>query len=142
MKALSSVVLQLVAGLIFGLGLVIAGMSDPAKVLSFLDVAAITSRSWDGSLALVMAGAIGVGFVGFRLVLRRPTPVFAARFHVPENRPVDARLLTGAALFGVGWGLAGLCPGPAFTALTAGTTAPWLFMASMLVGMGTARWLA
>jgi len=133
------IVVQFLAGLILGLGLVVSGMSDPAKVLNFLDLGSIASGGWDASLAFVMAGAIGVGFFGFRAVLRRPRPVFAPRFELPPTRGIDARLLVGPAIFGVGWGLAGFCPGPAFVALGSGSAAGAIFVAAMLAGMAIAR---
>jgi len=137
-----SILVQFAIGLVFGLGLVIAGMSDPAKVLNFLDLGAITTGGWDPSLAFVMGGAIAVTFAGFRLVLRRKQPIFGGKFHLPTATDIDARIIAGPALFGVGWGLAGFCPGPAFTALTTGGNAALIFVAAMLVGMGGARWLA
>jgi uncharacterized protein len=118
-------------GLIFGVGLTISGMTNPAKVLNFLDV----FGHWDPSLLLVMAGAVVVTFIGFRLVWRRSAPLFADAFQVPTRTDFDSRLITGAALFGVGWGLAGFCPGPALTALViAGQPAVYLVL-SMAVGM-------
>ncbi len=137
-----SILVQFAIGLVFGLGLVIAGMADPAKVLNFLDLAAIPTGGWDPSLAFVMAGAIAVTFAGFRLVLRRAQPIFAEKFHLPTSTEIDARILAGPAIFGIGWGLAGFCPGPAFTALGTGGTAALLFVAAMLLGMAAARWLA
>jgi uncharacterized protein len=137
-----SVLVQFAIGLVFGLGLVIAGMSDPAKVLNFLDIGAIPSGGWDPSLAFVMAGAIAVASIGYTLVLRRPRPIFAERFHLPSATAIDARVVLGPAIFGVGWGLAGFCPGPGFAALTTGGHAAALFVAAMLFGMGAARWLA
>ncbi|WP_206931506.1 DUF6691 family protein [Roseococcus thiosulfatophilus] len=137
-----SILVQFVIGLVFGLGLVIAGMSDPAKVLNFLDLAAIPSGGWDPSLAFVMAGAIAVTFIGFKLVLRRSQPIFGGKFHLPNATEIDARIVAGPAIFGVGWGLAGFCPGPAFTALTIGDNAALIFVLAMLVGMAAARWLA
>jgi len=137
-----SILAQFAIGLIFGLGLVIAGMSDPAKVLNFLDLGAIPTGGCDPSLAFVMGGAIAVTFIGFKLVLRRPQPIFGGKFHLPTATAIDARIIAGPAIFGVGWGLAGFCPGPAFTALTTGGNAALIFVAAMLVGMGGARWLA
>ena len=113
--------IQFIIGLVFGLGLVIAGMSNPAKVLNFLDFAAIRTGAWDASLVFVLASAIAVTFIGFRLVLKRSQPVFGEKFHLPTATDIDTRVLTGSALFGTGWGLAGLCPGPAFTALASGS---------------------
>ncbi len=136
------VLLQFVVGLIFGLGLVIAGMSNPAKVLNFLDVAAIPAGTWDPSLAFVMIGAIAVAFTGYRIVLRRSRPVLGDTFHLPTAKDLDARVFTGPAIFGIGWGLAGLCPGPAFTALGTDSVAVMTFVAAMFIGMVSARWLA
>lgn len=137
-----SFLVNLALGLLFGAGLVVSGMSDPAKVLNFLDLAAIPTGGWDPSLAFVMAGAIAVTFIGFRLVLRRQQPIFGGKFHLPTATDIDARIIAGPAIFGVGWGLAGFCPGPAFTALTTGGSTALIFVATMLVGMAGARWLA
>lgn len=130
---------QFVIGLVFGLGLVIAGMSDPAKVLNFLDLGAIPSGGWDPSLAFVMGGAIAVTFTGYRWVLRRERPLMADSFHLPPTRGLESRLLVGPAIFGIGWGLAGFCPGPALTALTTGGAPAWIFLAAMFAGMAAAR---
>lgn len=132
---------QFAIGLLFGAGLVVSGMSDPAKVLNFLDVAAIPAGTWDASLAFVKGGAIAVTFVGFRLVMRRGQPFLGDRFHLPTARDIDGRILMGPALFGIGWGLAGFCPGPALTALGTGSLSAVVFVASMLAGMIGARWL-
>lgn len=136
------ILVQFAIGLLFGLGLVVAGMSDPAKVLNFLDLGAIATGGWDASLAFVMAGAIAVTFSGFRLVLRRSQPVFGERFHLPKARDLDTRIIAGPAIFGIGWGLAGFCPGPALTAAFTGGSPAWLFLAAMFAGMAGARWLA
>jgi uncharacterized membrane protein YedE/YeeE len=125
------------AGLLFGLGLVISGMINPAKVLNFLDVAG----TWDPSLAFVMAGALIVATLGYRLVLPRGKPLFASDFSVPSARQIDPRLIGGAALFGAGWGLVGFCPGPAITAAALGMGEVYIFLAAMLAGMGGWRWL-
>ena len=122
-------------GLVFALGLGLSGMTQPAKVTGFLDVAG----AWDPSLAFVMAGAVGVHFAAFRRILRRPAPLLAQRFAVPQRGAVDARLLVGAALFGAGWGLAGICPGPAFVAAASGATPFVVFLAAMLAGMALFR---
>jgi uncharacterized membrane protein YedE/YeeE len=122
----------LIAGLVFGMGLTISEMVNPAKVLAFLDL----FGNWDPSLALVMGGALGVTAIGYRLVWTAPRPLFAENFQVPGNRSVDARLALGAVLFGVGWGLVGLCPGPAISALTFGGLPAWIFIAAMAAGMG------
>jgi uncharacterized membrane protein YedE/YeeE len=121
----------LVSGIVFGLGLVISGLANPAKVLNFLDVAG----TWDPSLAFVMAGAVATTWLGYRVVLARPKPVCDARFHLPTSRAIDRRLLAGAAVFGVGWGLGGYCPGPALTVLSLGSSSTLVFVAAMLLGM-------
>jgi len=137
-----AILLQLVVGLIFGLGLLLSGMSNPAKVLGFLDIGGIESGSWDPSLAFVMAGAVAVTFLGYRLVLARPRPLFSERFHLPTQRELDLRIVAGPAIFGVGWGLAGFCPGPALTALGFGSRSAFIFVAAMFIGMWLARLLA
>lgn len=142
MKNKLALLAQFAIGLLFGAGLVTSGMSDPAKVLNFLDVAVIPAGTWDASLAFVMAGAIAVTYLGFRLVMRRGQPILGDRFHLPTARDIDGRILLGPALFGIGWGLAGFCPGPALTALGTGSLSAVLFVASMMVGMIGARWLA
>ncbi len=133
--------LNLLLGLIFGAGLIVAGMSDPAKVLNFLDLAAIGS-TWDGSLAFVLGGAAAVTFAGYRLAARRPRPLLESQFHLPHKTAIDAPLLAGAAIFGIGWGMVGLCPGPAFVALGTGRTEALIFVPAMLAGMLGARLLA
>jgi uncharacterized membrane protein YedE/YeeE len=125
-------------GVIFALGLGISGMTRPAKVLAFLDV----TGAWDPSLAFVMIGAIAVHAVLTRVILRRGEPLLAPAFALPTRRDIDAQLLVGAAIFGVGWGLAGLCPGPAVTVLASGTTTAVAFVLAMLLGMRAARPLA
>jgi uncharacterized membrane protein YedE/YeeE len=119
------------SGLVFGLGLVVSGMSNPAKVLNFLDIAG----AWDPSLGFVMGGALATTFVGYRLVWRRPAPVLADRFHLPTATGVDRPLLLGAVLFGVGWGIGGFCPGPAWTALPLLAPGTLVFVPAMLAGM-------
>lgn len=126
------------AGLVFGLGLGVSGMTRPAKVLGFLDV----TGDWDPSLVLVMAGAIAVHAAFYRLVRRRSRPLFDAHFHVPTRRDLDARLVGGAALFGVGWGLGGYCPGPALVSVVTGQTGPLVFVGAMLAGMALQREVA
>ncbi len=125
------------AGLLFGLGLIISMMVNPAKVLAFLDVAG----AWDPSLAFVMGGALAVTMAGYAWVLRQPHPWLADRFDLPARRDLDLRLLGGAALFGLGWGLAGFCPGPAVVATVLKPEAALPFVAAMLVGMIVARGL-
>lgn len=125
-------IVALVSGALFGLGLAVSGMANPAKVIGFLDVAG----DWDPTLAFVMGGAVLVTLIAFRFVLRRQRPVLDEGFSVPDRNDVDGRLLGGAALFGVGWGLSGFCPGPAVVALTTGLPAVFAFFASMIAGMG------
>ncbi|WP_076865676.1 DUF6691 family protein [Bradyrhizobium mercantei] len=125
------VLASFVCGLIFGAGLLISGMTDPQKVLGFLDL----FGAWDATLAFVMAGAVAVAASGFAIARRRAAPAFAARFLWPDRNDIDAPLVGGAILFGIGWGLAGICPGPALVNL-AGLSLPIVvFVAAMLVGM-------
>ena len=119
------------AGLVFGIGLIVSGMSDPAKVLNFLDILG----PWDPSLAFVMGGASVTAFIGYRLVWRRGSPVMGAGFDLPGRSAIDAPLLTGAAIFGAGWGLGGFCPGPAWTSLAIGAPGTLVFLPAMLVGI-------
>ncbi|HSV68634.1 MAG TPA: YeeE/YedE family protein [Methylibium sp.] len=121
----------LLAGLVFGLGLIVSGMADPAKVLGFLDLAG----GWDPSLALVMAGAIAVGAVAFAIAGRRTRSLLGVDMKLPTARQIDRRLVVGGLLFGVGWGVAGFCPGPALVALGMGETKAFVFVAAMLAGM-------
>jgi len=120
----------LLCGTLFGLGLAVAQMTSPLKVLAFLDI----FGNWDPSLALVMAGAVGVTLIGFRFVLRRPAPAFDVRFYLPTRQDLDRPLLIGSALFGIGWGIAGYCPGPVVAALAFGSLEAVIFVAAMLVG--------
>lgn len=131
-------VISLISGVIFGLGLIISGMANPAKVQNFLDL----FGSWDPSLAFVMGGAIAVTMPGFWLVTKRATPVFHDVFHLPTRKDIDGRLITGAALFGVGWGLGGFCPGPAVTALPLMASGTLVFVGAMIVGMWIAKLVA
>lgn len=118
-------------GLAFGLGLLISGLANPAKVLAFLDLAG----AWDPSLALVMGAAVAVGLVAFRLAGRRASAVLGGPMRLPEAQQPDRRLVLGSLAFGVGWGLAGFCPGPALVALGAGELKALVFVAAMLAGM-------
>jgi uncharacterized protein len=137
-----SMILQFLIGLLFGLGLVVSGMSDPAKVINFLDLAAIPTGGWDASLAFVMAGAVIVTAIGYRFVLVQPKPLFDRAFHLPDRKRLDHRILVGPAIFGIGWGMAGFCPGPAFATLGTGSAEAMLFVLAMLAGMAMARFLA
>lgn len=122
-------------GVIFGVGISVSGMANPAKVLNFFDIAG----SWDPSLAFVMGGAVVVAFLGYKIVLRRPAPVFDAKFHLPDNPRIDARLLGGSALFGIGWGIAGFCPGGALPALGTGQINVVIFVAALIAGIFAAK---
>ena len=129
----------LAAGLLFGIGLTVSQMVNPAKVLNFLDLAG----RWDPSLAFVLGGAVMTAALGFRFVRRRTAPLFARAFRWPTARDIDRRLVLGAALFGLGWGLVGLCPGPAITALALAPRDVALFTLAMLAGMAIHRvWTA
>jgi uncharacterized membrane protein YedE/YeeE len=128
---LANIFIPLICGFVFGLGLVISQMANPAKVLNFLDFAG----AWDPSLAFVMGGAVATAAIGFRLAWRSKAPLLGDSFHLPQRTRVDARLVGGAALFGIGWGLVGFCPGPALTALSFGGWEAALFVAAMIVGM-------
>ena len=123
---------SLLAGLVFGLGLIVSGMANPAKVLGFLDLAG----QWDPSLAFVMAGAIAVGAVAFAVANRRAVSFLGAEMRLPSARYIDRRLVLGSVLFGIGWGIAGFCPGPALVSLGMGEVKALVFVAAMLVGMG------
>jgi uncharacterized membrane protein YedE/YeeE len=118
-------------GALFAAGLALSGMTKPAKVAGFLDF----SGAWDASLAFVMVGAIAVHFVAYRIVMRRGSPLFDTKFHVPTRKDIDARLVLGAALFGVGWGASGFCPGPALVTAGSGAMGAIVFVAAMTVGM-------
>jgi uncharacterized membrane protein YedE/YeeE len=129
-----------IAGLLFGIGLIVSGMANPAKVLGFLDIGALPTGGWDPSLAFVMLGAILVATPAFAWAKRRQKPFCADIFHWPQKTTLDARLLAGSAIFGLGWGLVGFCPGPAFAAfLLDGVLAP-LFVLALLAGM-LAHWV-
>lgn len=125
------IVAALVCGLIFGIGLIVSQMVNPAKVIAFLDV----FGDWDPSLALVMGAALAVTGLGYRMVLRSRVPAFERKFFVPERGKIDARLMGGAVLFGAGWGLVGLCPGPALTAVTQGGLEVLAFVVAMGIGL-------
>jgi uncharacterized membrane protein YedE/YeeE len=122
-------------GLIFGLGIAVSGMINPAKVLNFFDLAG----TWDPSLAFVMGGALAVAIPGYRLVLRRPAPILGSHFQLPDTRIIDRRLVLGSATFGVGWGIAGFCPGGALPALGTGGLDVFVFLAALIAGLLIAR---
>ena len=130
------VLTALLSGLVFGLGLIVSGMANPAKVLGFLDLAG----AWDPSLALVMAGAILVGFFAFLVAKNRTRSFIGAEMKLPTASAIDRRLLPGSALFGAGWGVAGFCPGPGLVALGMGEPKALVFVAAMLVGMVIFTW--
>ncbi len=124
-------------GLIFGVGISISGMANPAKVLNFFDIAG----SWDPSLIFVMGGALVVTFIGYKLVFGRGAPVFESGFSVPTNRTLDARLIGGSAVFGIGWGIAGFCPGGALPALGTGRWEVFAFTAALIAGIFLAKFI-
>jgi uncharacterized membrane protein YedE/YeeE len=128
---------EFIVGLLFGWGLLISGMTDPGKVIGFLDLAG----SWDPSLALVMGGAIAVGFFAFGMAKKRTRNFFGGALHLPTSRDIDKRLLLGALLFGAGWGLAGFCPGPGIVSMAAGQPKAVLFVVAMLAGMLVFEWI-
>lgn len=125
-------IIALLAGLIFGLGLIVSGMVNPDKVQDFLDM----SGSWDPSLLLVMGGAIAVGLLAFALAKRRNETFLGAPINMPTSRVIDKRLVLGSLAFGIGWGLAGICPGPGLVLVGSGNAQGMVFVAAMLVGMG------
>lgn len=135
-------VVALFSGALFGLGLAISGMADPAKVIGFLDV----TGDWDPTLAFVMGGALLVAGPAFRLIFKRHRPVLAEDFELPSKTRVDAGLLGGSALFGIGWGLSGFCPGPAVTALVpalaTGIVPVFAFVVAMVAGMAIFEWIS
>ena len=126
------ILMALITGLVFGIGLIVSGMTNPAKVLGFLDLAG----RWDPSLALVMAGAILVALPAFRVAARRRQSLLGEPMHLPTATRIDRRLVLGSLAFGAGWGLAGFCPGPALASLATGAVQPLIFCAAMLAGMG------
>jgi hypothetical protein len=122
----------LFAGLVFGVGLLVSGMTSPTKVEGFLDLAG----AWDPSLALVMGGAIGVGLAAFAIARRRQTTLLGTPMRLPDKREIDPRLIVGSTLFGIGWGIAGICPGPGIVALGTGSSGALFFVGAMIAGMG------
>lgn len=132
---MSRLLSALLIGLVFGAGIAVSGMSNPAKVLNFFDFAG----TWDPSLAFVMGGALAITAIGYVFVLKRPMPVFDRKFHLPTRREIDRPLVAGSALFGIGWGIAGFCPGGAIPALGQGHGEAALFVGAMIVGIVLAR---
>ena len=128
-------IFSLIPGLLFGLGLAVSGMINPAKVIGFLDI----SGSWDPSLAFVMGGAVMVTAISFRLVLRRPAPIFSGMFHLPTKNDLDRRLIVGAAIFGIGWAVTGLCSGPALASIGYLDERIFLFVLALLIGSFMAK---
>jgi uncharacterized membrane protein YedE/YeeE len=124
--------IALLIGTLFGVGLIVSGMTNPEKVIGFLDFAGL----WDPSLAFVMIGGIGIGLIGFTIAKKKPVSYLKIPILLPATTTVDLKLVTGSAIFGIGWGLAGICPGPALVALGAGISEALLFVISMLAGMG------
>lgn len=122
---------SLLVGILFAIGLGLSGMTQPQKVIGFLDI----FGAWDPSLLFVMGGAVGFHMITYKLVRARKTPLLDTKWHVPNNKDISPRLITGAILFGAGWGLAGYCPGPALTALVSGHRQTILFVSAMLFGM-------
>ncbi|MEP6656113.1 MAG: YeeE/YedE family protein [Betaproteobacteria bacterium] len=128
----------LIAGLLFGLGLAISQMISQQKVLSFLDI----FGKWDPTLLFVMGGAVAVTALLSRVVLRRPRPLFERKFYLPDSSAIDRPLVVGSALFGIGWGLGGFCPGPGFASLALGRIEPWVFVATLVIGSQACKWLS
>jgi uncharacterized membrane protein YedE/YeeE len=131
------IIAGLLTGFLFGLGLCLSGMTKPAVIVGFLDVAG----DWNPALVFVMAAGVTVTFLGYRLIVPKARPLWAPRFSLPTATAIDAPLLAGAAIFGVGWGLAGYCPGPAVVSLASGRVVVVLFVAAMAVGMILVRWM-
>ena len=131
-SSITALIFALLSGLIFGFGLILAGMANPAKVLAFLDLAGL----WDPSLALVMGGAIAVGAIAFSIARKRSLSFLGLKMNLPTSRIIDKRLVLGGLAFGIGWGLVGICPAPAFVLLGTGSIKGIIFVIAMLVGMG------
>ncbi|MSP86157.1 MAG: YeeE/YedE family protein [Methylotenera sp.] len=129
---MTALAFTLLSGLLFGLGLILAGMTNPAKVLAFLDLAGL----WDPSLGLVMTGAIAVGLIAYSIAGKRSTSFLGLPMNIPTSRIIDKRLVIGSLVFGIGWGLVGICPAPAFVLLGTGNVKGVVFLIAMLIGMG------
>lgn len=135
---MKTLIISLLCGVVFGLGLIVSGMSNPARVLNFLD----WGPRWDPTLALVMGGAVAVAIPGFYWARRRSRPLLADNFDIPSNKTIDAKLIVGAAIFGIGWGLGGFCPGPGIVAATTLQPEVLLFIVAMIIGMLLQHWLS
>jgi len=129
---MKQIVIAVIAGLLFGLGLVVSSMIDPAKVLGFFDI----TGNWDPSLAFVMGGAVFVTALAFPRILKRPAPILDTAFRLPTSTDIPPRLVIGSAMFGIGWGLVGLCPGPVIASLSLGYWQSWVFFVAMVAGSG------
>jgi uncharacterized protein len=127
--------ISLISGLLFGFGLALSGMVSPGKVIGFLDL----TGNWDPSLAFVMGGGVLVTVISFRYILKRPTPIFGREFKLPTRNDIDKHLISGAVLFGLGWGLGGLCPGPALSSLAYGNPKIFVFVGAMVAGIVIAK---
>lgn len=133
-----SYLMALISGALFSVGLTIGGMTQPSKIIAFLDI----TGNWDPALMFVMLGAVSTYFISFRLIQKhRVAPVLGNQFALPTKQKIDPPLIYGAMLFGVGWGISGLCPGPAITSLFSGSLPIWIFVASMAIGMKMTQWL-
>jgi uncharacterized membrane protein YedE/YeeE len=130
--------IALLSGLLFGFGLSLSQMIDRDRVLGFLDV----SGAWDPTLLFVLGGAVGVTIIAFRFVLRLPQPIWATKFYLPTKKDIDLPLIIGAGIFGIGWGIAGYCPGPSVTALVLGIANPVLFLIAFIIGSLACQWYA
>ena len=135
---MKKIAIALISGIIFGLGLSLSQMINPNKVIGFLDIAG----DWDPSLAFVMIGALTVTFISFRLILKRPEPLFEKAFHVSKRTQIDKALLGGAAIFGIGWGMSGYCPGPAVASLGLGSIEAIVMVISIYAGFFSQNWLS
>ncbi len=134
---MTDILAGVVAGFIFGLGLCLSGLADPSVVQGFLDVAG----AWNPALLFVMGAGVTVTLIGYRLIFRRGRPLWGPRFNLPTSTAIDTSLISGAVIFGVGWGLAGYCPGPAVVSLASGRTEVFVFVTAMVTGMIAVRWM-
>jgi uncharacterized membrane protein YedE/YeeE len=135
---MKQIIVVLISGILFGFGLGLSQMIDRDRVLGFLDLAG----TWDPTLLFVLGGAVGVTLISFRFILRLPQPLYGGKFHLPTKTSLDFPLIAGAAIFGIGWGIAGYCPGPAITALVLGIPNPLIFLVAFLAGSLTYQWIS